>query len=159
MDAVGTTELSPAECLTRLRSTTWGRVAISMRAIAMVVPVPVLVFDDRVVFATTRGSAFDRAVQEQPVSIQADGEEAGPDDDHLLWSVVVSGVSTSRAPRPLRAGPVPEPAPEPAPPGAGVAAAVRWNAIPVSVIQGWRAPMPHRPGPSWYREDTDHDLG
>ena len=157
MDAVGTTELSPAECLTRLRSTTWGRVAISMRAIAMVVPVPVLVFDDRVVFATMRGSAFDRAVQEQPVSIQADGEEAGPDDDHLLWSVVVSGVSTSREPRLPRAGPAPEPAP-PSTSGAE-AAAVRWNAIPVSVIQGWRAPMPHRPGPSWYREDPDDDLG
>jgi hypothetical protein len=153
MDAVGTTQLSPAQCLTRLRSTTWGRVAISMRAIAMVIPVPVFVVDDRVFFATVRGSTFDRAVQEQPVSIQAEGEEAGPDDSHLLWSVVVSGVSTPRELRPPRAGSAPE-----LPPGPEAADAMRWNAIPVSVIQGWRAPMPLRPAPSWYRDDADREL-
>lgn len=154
MDAVGTMELSPAQCLTRLRSTTWGRVAISMRAIAMVIPVPVFVVDDQVVFATTRGSTFDRAVQEQPVSIQADGEETGLDDGHLLWSVVVSGVCMPQERRPPPVGPVPEltPAPEAADP-------VRWNAIPVSVIQGWRAPMPHHPVPSWNRDDVDAGWG
>jgi Pyridoxamine 5'-phosphate oxidase len=154
MDAVGTTQLSPAQCLTRLRSTTWGRVAISMRAIAMVVPVPLVVLDDRVVFATTRGSTFDRAVQEQPVSIQTDGEETGPGDGHLLWSVVVSGVRTPREPRPPRAGSASQPPTTPQ-----AAQVLRWNAIPLSVIQGWQAPMPHRTAASWYRDDADGELG
>ena len=79
MDAVGAMELSAADCLSRLRSARWGRVALSMQTIAMVVPVPVRVVEDRVVFTTVCGSAFDRAVQGQPISVQVEGREpAGP---------------------------------------------------------------------------------
>jgi nitroimidazol reductase NimA-like FMN-containing flavoprotein (pyridoxamine 5'-phosphate oxidase superfamily) len=128
MDAVGVRDLSPAECLARLRSATWGRVAISMHTIALVVPVPVVVVEDRVVFATARGSTFDRAVHDQPISVQVEGREPGPEDGELLWSVVLSGVCV--------------PGERPPVPVGAVADDVRWNAVACSLVQGWRAPLP-----------------
>jgi len=142
-------ELSPAECVNRLRSASWGRVALSMQTIAMVIPVPVGVLGDRVVFATTRGSTFDRAVQGQPISVQAEGREPGPDGRELLWSVVVSGICLPDEPALLPAGLLPSS--DLAGVRAGVVAGAperdRWNAVPFSLVQGWSAPVPPRPAP------------
>jgi hypothetical protein len=99
-----------------------------MHTIALVVPVPVVVVEDRVVFATARGSTFDRAVHDQPISVQVEGREPGPDDGELLWSVVLSGVCVPGEP--------------PAPPVGKAEDALRWNAVPCSLVQGWRAPLP-----------------
>ena len=141
MDTVDARELSPAECASRLRSASWGRVALSMQTIAMVIPVPVRVVEDRVVFATVRGSTFDRAVQGQPISVQAEGREPGPDGVELLWSVVVSGIC------------LPDPSDgagaDGGPPGAD-----RWNAVPFSLVQGWRAPVPPARPPGGRVADT-----
>jgi hypothetical protein len=143
MDAVGAMELSPAQCLIRLRAATWGRVAISMQTIAMVIPLPVLVVDDCVVFATTPGSRFDRAVAGQPISVQVEGHETSLEDPgEMVWSVVVTGVCDRDEPRRPRPGPVGEPV------SASGAAALRWNAVRCSMVQGWRAPVP-----SWGRDD------
>jgi len=122
MDAVGAMELSAADCLSRLRSARWGRVALSMQTIAMVVPVPVRVVEDRVVFTTVCGSAFDRAVQGQPISVQVEGREPAGGDGELLWSVVVSGIC----------------GPDVRAPGA----AERSNAVPFSLVQGWCVRLP-----------------
>lgn len=126
MDAAGAVDLSPAQCLVRVRSSTWGRVAISIRTIAMVIPVPIRTVDDRVVFSTARGSVFDRAVQEQAISIQAEGLESAGGIDDLLWSVVVSGICRQ----------APAPGPD------GEHGRVRYNALPFSMVQGWRSPLP-----------------
>jgi len=100
-----------------------------MQTIAMVIPVPVRVVEDRVVFATARGSSFDRAVQGQPISVQVEGREPGLDGAELLWSVVVSGICLPDPPSDdAGAGGAPEPD--------------RWNAVPFSLVQGWRAPLP-----------------
>jgi hypothetical protein len=131
MDTAGAVELSPAQCLIRLRSSTWGRVAISMKTIAMVIPVPILALDDRMVFATVWGSTFDRAVQEQAISIQAEGLESAPGTGDLLWSVVVSGIC------------VPDTDPGLLSPRAdtGEQERARFNSVPFSLMQGWRAPL------------------
>ena len=131
MDAAGAVELSPGQSLARVRSSTWGRVAISIRTIAMVVPVPIRTVDHRLVFATAWGSAFDRAVQEQAISIQAEGLESTPGADDLLWSVVVSGICR----------PFTDPAPA-APPLELAGDGFRYHALPFSIVQGWRAPLP-----------------
>jgi len=134
MDAVGARELSPAECVIRLRAASWGRVALSMQTIAMVIPVPVRGVEDRIVFATARGSRFDRAVQGQPISIQVEGREPAPDDGELLWSVVVSGLCLPYG------HDLPAPSSDR---GQGAAPErERWNAVPFSLVQGWRAPLP-----------------
>jgi nitroimidazol reductase NimA-like FMN-containing flavoprotein (pyridoxamine 5'-phosphate oxidase superfamily) len=142
MDAADATELSPAECLVRLRPATWGRVALSMRTIAMVVPMPVQVVDDRLLFVTAGGSTFDRAVQEQAISIQVEGREDVDDVGLTLWSVVVSGIclpgedpSEATAGRPILIDESVAPR------------RVRWNALPFSLVQGWRAPLPSYAGP------------
>lgn len=136
MDAVGAMELSPAECASLLRSACWGRVAISMQTIAMVIPVPVRVVEDRVVFATARGSRFDRAVQGQPISVQVEGREPALDDGELLWSVVVSGICAPDRNDDADGDAGGEGDGEPD------AAVHRVNAVPFSMLQGFRAPMP-----------------
>jgi hypothetical protein len=136
MDAAGAVDLSPAQCLVRVRSSTWGRVAISIRTIAMVIPVPIRTVDDQVVFATARGSVFDRAVREQAISIQAEGLESADGDvdgdgADLLWSVVVSGI--------CRAAPDPGTDDE--------QGRLRYNALAFSMVQGWRSPLLGSAGP------------
>jgi hypothetical protein len=139
LDAEGAVDLSPVECLDRLGSVAWGRLAVSMQAIAVVVPVPIMVLQDRVVFATRRGSMLDRAVHGQPVSVQAegihDGVGDGGDGACWLWSVVVSGVCAEE--------PVWNPAGWWWAQTSGVDGAIsRVNAVPFRLVRGWSAPLP-----------------
>jgi hypothetical protein len=135
IDTAGAQELSPAQCLARLQSATWGRVATSIKTIAMVVPVPVVVLRDRIVFATDRGSSFDRAVQEQAISVQVEGAEPGAGSATMLWSIVVSGIC------------VPEldseaPLTQISAAGGSTGGQPRLNCVPFSLMQGWRATLP-----------------
>jgi hypothetical protein len=89
-------------------------------------------------FSTIQGSTFDRAVQESAISIQVEGQEADGAQD-LLWSVVVSGIcepdfdaeSHAEFDAEFDAGF-----------DAHASARSRVNAVPFSLLQGWRAPMP-----------------
>jgi len=116
-----------------------------MQTIAMVVPVPVRVVEDRVVFITSRGSRFDRAVQGQPISIQVEGRERTPVDGELLWSVVVSGICIPDDQVPASAGTASSPALDEV--MAEASERRRWNTVPFALVQGWRAPLPRWPEP------------
>lgn len=141
MDAAGGMELSSLECLARLRSADWGRAATSIQTIAMVVPVPIRVLEDRVVFATGRGSIFDRAVHGQAVSVQAEGLDAGDGATASLWSVVVSGICVAEPGHDaslLRLAAI----------GGWRGEGFRLNSVPFSRVQGWSAPLPLQVAPA-----------
>jgi hypothetical protein len=138
MDSAGAEELSPAQCWARLQSATWGRVATSIQTIAMVVPVPMTVLKDRIVFATDRGSSFDRAVQEQAISVQAEGAEPGEGCAMMFWSIVVSGICVPELDSEALLAQIS---------AAGSAERPRLNCVPFSLMQGWRAPLPSQSAP------------
>lgn len=92
-------------CLDLLATVGVGRVVVSLAALPAVLPVPIMLDGDDIVFAVPQGSEFERAVTGSVVAIEADVL------DRLAgWSVVVTG----------RAVPIPDEAPAPTgpwPPG------------------------------------------
>lgn len=128
MDFPDAVELDVDACLGHLRGARLGRVATSIRTIAIVLPVPIVVLRDRVVFPTHRGSPLDRAVSGWPVTVQAEGELPVP-GGVSRWTVLVSGITRDdEAPR------------DAAVTGDGV----RWNATPFTMVQGWQRLMAGR---------------
>jgi|NGEPerStandDraft_6_1074524.scaffolds.fasta_scaffold194814_1 hypothetical protein len=108
-----------------------------MQTIAMVVPVPVMVLPDRIVFGTHRGSTFDRAVRDQAISVQTEGVEHGTDVADMFWSIVVSGVCGQELDPDVDLTQLAEA-------GGWSAGRYRLNCVPFCVVQGWRAPLsPH----------------
>ncbi len=81
--------LTTRECLQRLTTVSFGRVAFSMHALPAIRPVNHIIDGDMVVIRTHLGAAVSSAVG-QVVAYQADAID---DADHLGWSVVATGIA------------------------------------------------------------------
>jgi nitroimidazol reductase NimA-like FMN-containing flavoprotein (pyridoxamine 5'-phosphate oxidase superfamily) len=83
-------ELSRHEALRLLADARLGRVALSVDALPVVLPVFVAMVDDRIVFRTVPGTKLTAAVNETIVAVEADRL-----DEHTGegWSVLVRGIA------------------------------------------------------------------
>jgi nitroimidazol reductase NimA-like FMN-containing flavoprotein (pyridoxamine 5'-phosphate oxidase superfamily) len=81
-------QLSRRESLTLLGAARLGRVAVSVDALPVVLPVFFTMVDDHIVFRTQPGTKLDGAVKGTIVAVEADGldEQTGEG-----WSVLVRG--------------------------------------------------------------------
>jgi nitroimidazol reductase NimA-like FMN-containing flavoprotein (pyridoxamine 5'-phosphate oxidase superfamily) len=92
-DGSGLRILTDAECYRRLESVRIGRVALSWRAMPLILPVHFRLLDHTLLLSTTPGTTLDRATDGAVVAFEAEGP-AGRDEP--LWSVVASGMATHR---------------------------------------------------------------
>jgi hypothetical protein len=93
LDGTGLRILTDAECYHRLASVRIGRVALSWRAMPMILPVHFQLRDNTLLMSTTPGTTLDRATDHTVVAFEAEGPR-GSDDPQ--WSVVVHGLATHR---------------------------------------------------------------
>jgi len=94
IDSAGLRVLQRPECVHLLRTATVGRVALSHRALPMILPVHYrLVGDDSITIETTAGSTLHRATDRAVVAFEAEGP---PGATEPSWSVIVHGVATHR---------------------------------------------------------------
>ena len=102
LDTAGLKVLTSGECLALLRDVTVGRVALSHRALPLILPVRFRVEgDDRIAIVAKRGSALHRGTDGAVVAFEAEGPAGHADP---TWSVVAHGLATHAAPL---AGPTP----------------------------------------------------
>jgi nitroimidazol reductase NimA-like FMN-containing flavoprotein (pyridoxamine 5'-phosphate oxidase superfamily) len=87
VDRNGLQVLSRDECLDLLSQATLGRVAVSIAALPVVLPVHYGVFDGDVVFRTVEGTKLTGAVTNAVVAFEVDDI----DDGGVGWSVLVVG--------------------------------------------------------------------
>jgi Pyridoxamine 5'-phosphate oxidase len=92
-DSTGLRILTRAECLHRLATVSVGRVALSWRAMPLILPVHFRVFDDTVVLSTACGTTLDRATDDTVVAFEAEGPAGAAEP---VWSVVAHGMATHR---------------------------------------------------------------
>ena len=90
LDRNGLAVLDRATCLRLLASETFGRVAVTMGALPVVIPVNYRVVDDRVVFRTTEGTKLAAATERAVVAFEVDRIDPL---DHTGWSVLVTGTA------------------------------------------------------------------
>ena len=83
-------ELDRAQCLDLLRTTSVGRVVLSIQCIPVALAVSITMLDDELLIATDRRSRLKSDVDSQVVSIQAD--EFDP-TTRTAWSVLVTGTA------------------------------------------------------------------
>lgn len=88
LDNAGFEVLDRDECLRLLASAGVGRIAISARAMPVILPVHYVLDGDDIVVRTHQGSTLDLATQGSVVAFEAD--YVGPGAD-LAWSVLVTG--------------------------------------------------------------------
>lgn len=88
IDRNGMEVLSREECGLLLRSTSIGRVAVSMGALPAVFPVNFAVWDRDIVFRTGHGTKLEAAVQNTVVAFEVDAVDSIA---HSGWSVLVTG--------------------------------------------------------------------
>jgi len=109
LDGAGLRVLTRAECVSRLTAVTVGRVALSWRAMPMILPVHFVVTDDdTIVFHARPGTTLHGATEDAVVAFEAEGPAGALEP---LWSVVVHGVATH--PHPTWPAPSGPPRPEP----------------------------------------------
>jgi uncharacterized protein len=84
------TPIETEECWRLLRSAEFGRVAVTMGAMPVVLPVFYVVVDQTVVFHTSAGTKMRAATSETVVAFEADRFD--PDRDEG-WSVLLQGVA------------------------------------------------------------------
>jgi nitroimidazol reductase NimA-like FMN-containing flavoprotein (pyridoxamine 5'-phosphate oxidase superfamily) len=83
--------LSSSQCLALLRTTSVGRIGISVNdAAPEIIPMNFVVDRGTVVFRTAPGTKFAAALEHRPVTFEADGFVAA---DGLAWSVMIKGTS------------------------------------------------------------------
>lgn len=87
-DDAGPDVLDVDECIALLRSRPIGRVAISVGALPVVLPVNYRVQDDAVVFRTAKGTKLAAATAGHVVAFEADDYD---EDGRTGWSVLVQG--------------------------------------------------------------------
>jgi hypothetical protein len=90
IDQEGLKVLDRDECLRLLATASVGRVAVSVRALPVIVPVHFVVDDDRILIRTHAGSTLDAATSDTVVAFET-GPQAGLDSPD--WSVHVTGVA------------------------------------------------------------------
>ena len=83
-------ELTVDECQALLARNRVGRVAVSMQALPVVVPVTYGLIDGAIVFCTVRGPRLDNALAGAVVAFEIDGYDATSRDG---WSVLVQGLA------------------------------------------------------------------
>jgi nitroimidazol reductase NimA-like FMN-containing flavoprotein (pyridoxamine 5'-phosphate oxidase superfamily) len=76
--------LDEAECRSRLRSRTLGRIAVKLADDLVIMPVYYALMDDDIVFRTAPGTKLSAAVLKTKVAFEVDGAAPG-------WSVLVRG--------------------------------------------------------------------
>lgn len=94
IDRNGLIVLSREECLHLLRQVTFGRIAITIDALPVILPVNFRLVDECIVFTTNSGSKLDAATVGAVVSFEADGIDPL---SHSGWSVIVTGVANAVA--------------------------------------------------------------
>lgn len=129
VDRNGLEVLGRAECLALLGTVPLGRLALSVSALPVVLPVGFTVDGDRLLVRTTRGSKLDAALAGAVVAFEADHYDEVTGD---AWSVLVRGASSVLAHGPgdadrLLAASAWVPA-----------TADRWVAIPMDLVTGRR---------------------
>jgi uncharacterized protein len=96
LDNAGLRVLTRAECLHLLRTVMVGRVAISHRALPMILPVHFQVADDDSIrIQTAPGTTLHRATDGAVVAFEAEGPPGAVDPS---WSVIVHGLATHLEP-------------------------------------------------------------
>jgi hypothetical protein len=93
LDRSGLRVLTTAECLQLLATVSLGRVALSHRALPMILPVHFAMLDDRIVVHSMVGTTLDRTTDNTVVAFEAEGPAGASDPS---WSVVVHGFATHR---------------------------------------------------------------
>ena len=93
LDGSGLRILTDAECYQRLDSVRTGRIALSWRAMPLILPVHFRLLDHTLLLSTTPGTTLDRATDRAVVAFEAEGPGGR---DEPLWSVVASGMATHR---------------------------------------------------------------
>ena len=83
--------LTPAECLSYLRQAPVGRIAVTVDALPVILPVNFLVLDDEVVFRTVAGTKLAAATSHAVVAFEVDDHAA---DGRSGWSVMVQGMAS-----------------------------------------------------------------
>jgi nitroimidazol reductase NimA-like FMN-containing flavoprotein (pyridoxamine 5'-phosphate oxidase superfamily) len=84
--------LSHHDCLALLASGGLGRIAVSVSALPMILPVQFWLDGDEVVFTFNAGDVVDRATRETVIAFQTDGHDGAG----ALWSVSLTGVARQR---------------------------------------------------------------
>jgi nitroimidazol reductase NimA-like FMN-containing flavoprotein (pyridoxamine 5'-phosphate oxidase superfamily) len=97
LDGVGLRVLTDAECLERLATTRLGRVALSWRAMPLILPVRFRLDDRVVVLHARHGTALDQATDHTVVAFEAEGPMGAVEPS---WSVVATGLARHHPPRP-----------------------------------------------------------
>src|ERR1022692_2407023 len=87
-----TTILTKSECFERLSQVSLGRIAISIDALPVILPVHFVLSDESVLFPTVTGSILDSATTGTVVAFQADAQESLSGD---FWSVLLQGIALS----------------------------------------------------------------
>jgi len=89
-DANGLRVLDRAECLRHLGATTFGRIALTVGALPVVLPVNYRLVGEQIVLRTTPGTKLDTAANASVVAFEIDGVDPVA---HTGWSVMVTGTA------------------------------------------------------------------
>ncbi len=90
IDRAGLRVLTREECLALLATVEIGRIAISARALPVILPVRFAMDGDRIVIATHDGTTLNTATRDTVVAFETDGAAA---DCEVGWSVHVNGIA------------------------------------------------------------------
>ena len=91
IDRAGLRVLTRDECLALLATVQIGRIAVSARALPVIIPVRFAMDDDRIVIATHHGTTLDNATRDTVVAFEADGATG---ESPFGWSVHVNGIAS-----------------------------------------------------------------
>ena len=86
------TVLTESECFQHLSQVSLGRIAISIDALPVILPVHFVVSNESVIFPTVAGSKFDTATAGTVVAFQADEQDPFSGD---YWSVLLQGMASA----------------------------------------------------------------
>lgn len=88
----GAAVLAESECFERLGQVSLGRIAVSIDALPVIIPVHFALTERSVLFRAFNGSKFDAATTGAVVAFQADAEEPLSGE---YWSVLLQGITSS----------------------------------------------------------------
>ncbi len=91
VDRAGLEILDRVECLRLLATATIGRIAVSVRALPVILPVRFVLDGDRILVRAHAGTTLEAATRDAVVAFEADAAGSGVDPD---WSVLVTGIAS-----------------------------------------------------------------
>ena len=86
------TILTKSECFERLGQVSLGRIATSIDALPVILPVRFMLSDESVLFPAVTGPTLDAATAGTVIAFQADAQEPFSGD---FWSVLIQGIASS----------------------------------------------------------------